>query len=235
MNDPQFEETQIKNRKSIRSFVLRQGRMTKAQQHAFEKSWDCFGLEFTGSLLNLQTCFQNNNTQIVVEIGFGNGKSLAQMAYDNPNINYIGIEVHGPGVGSLLIEIERLKLTNIKCFHHDAIEVFSAMLPDNSLSGLQLFFPDPWPKKKHHKRRIVKLEFLALVYEKFVDGGRFHMATDWLPYAEDAMEVLTSYKGLKNEFGENSYAPRPSFRPKTKFEERGEKLGHGVWDLMFIK
>jgi tRNA (guanine-N7-)-methyltransferase len=225
----------LESRKTIRSFVLRQGRITKAQQLAFENYWQHYGIDFTGELLNIENIFQNNNKQIIVEIGFGNGKSLAQMAFENPNTNYIGVEVHGPGVGSLLIEIDRLKLTNIKCFHHDAIEIFNIMLPDNCINGLQLFFPDPWPKKKHHKRRIVKPEFLDLVLLKLVDTGRFHMATDWWPYAEDAMEVLTDYKGLQNEMDKGEFSPRPKFRPKTKFEERGENLGHGVWDLIFQK
>ena len=234
-NNTPEEINELKNKKTIRSFVLRQGRMTKAQQLAFENSWQQYGIDYSGELINLNDCFENSNQKTIVEVGFGNGKSLAQMAYENPKTNYLGIEVHGPGVGSLLIEIERLQLKNIKCFHHDAIEVFTTMLPDNSINGLQLFFPDPWPKKKHHKRRIVKPEFLDLILTKFVDEGRFHMATDWWPYAEDAMEVLSAYKGLRNEIGEGKFAPRPIFRPKTKFEARGENLGHGVWDLMFQK
>lgn len=227
--------TNTEHRKPIRSFVLRQGRITKAQILAFEKNWPKYGLEYTGQVIDINSCFENNNADLIVEIGFGNGKSLAKMAQENPSVNYLGIEVHGPGVGAMLMEIENLQLNNIKCFQHDAIDVLNNMLPDNSLSGLQLFFPDPWPKKKHHKRRIVKSEFLDLLLKKFKNNARFHMATDWQAYAEDAMEVLSAHKGLYNEFGEGKYAPRPEHRPKTKFEQRGENLGHGVWDLMFLK
>jgi len=148
------------NQKSIRSFVLRQGRITKAQEQAFKDNWPKYGLEYTGQMLNLNEYFDNSNEQTIVEIGFGNGKSLATMAFENPTVNYVGIEVHGPGVGALLMEIERLQLNNLKCLHHDAIEVLTNMLPDDSINGLQLFFPDPWPKKKHHKRRIVKQKLL---------------------------------------------------------------------------
>lgn len=230
-----MQEEQNEHRKGIRSFVLRQGRITKAQELAFENSWPKYGLEYTAQLIDINTCFNNDNTKFMVEIGFGNGKSLAQMAQENPSINYIGIEVHGPGVGAILMEIERLQLNNLKCFQHDAIEVLENMIPNDSLNGLQLFFPDPWPKKKHHKRRIVKPDFLDLILKKFKESARFHMATDWQPYAEDAMEVLSEHQGLRNEFGVGEYAPRPEFRPKTKFEQRGENLGHGVWDLMFLK
>lgn len=225
----------VVHRKGIRSFVLRQGRMTKAQEVAFEKMWPLAGLDYQETEIDLAKAFDNDNEQFIVEIGFGNGKSLAEMAASSPNINYLGIEVHTPGVGSLLMEVEQLKLNNLKCIRHDAIEVLENMLPKNSLNGVQLFFPDPWPKKKHHKRRIVKPEFLDLILRCLKQGGRFHMATDWWPYAEDAMEVITAYTSFENESGSGKFSQRPEFRPRTKFEARGENLGHGVWDLMFKK
>lgn len=224
-----------KTKRSIRSFVLRQGRMTQGQHQAFEKHWKHFGIDFTEQLIKLDSFFPNTNEKLVLEIGFGNGKSLAEMAQNHPDINYVGIEVHKPGVGALLMEIERLQLTNLKCIHHDAIEVLEYMITDNSLDIVQLFFPDPWPKKKHHKRRIVNKAFLDLVTAKLKANGCFHMATDWWPYAEDAMEILTAFKGLENQAGEKMFSQRPATRPKTKFEQRGEKLGHGVWDLVFVK
>ena len=222
------------NKRSIRSFVLRQGRMTKAQQQAFENNWQHYGIEYSEAVLDLGSHFSNPEQELVLEIGFGNGKSLAEMAQQSPEKNFIGIEVHGPGVGALLIEIEQRSLKNIKCIQHDAIEVLTHMIADNSVNAVQLFFPDPWPKKKHHKRRIVKNEFLNLLHQKLAANGRFHMATDWWPYAEDAMEVLSAYPNFINEYGETTFSKRPEFRPKTKFEERGERLGHGVWDLMFL-
>ncbi len=229
------EESVNKNLRSIRSFVLRQGRMTKAQETAFENYWSTFGIPFQKKNLDYVKEFGNANDKLVIEIGFGNGLSLAQMAKENPDKNYLGIEVHKPGVGALLQEIEKLGLKNIKCMNHDAVEVFQHMIPDNSVDVVQLFFPDPWPKKKHHKRRIVKKDFLDLISSKLKPEGYFHMATDWQPYAEDAMEVLSAYEGLKNEAGENNFSPKPESRPKTKFEKRGENLGHGVWDLIFRK
>lgn len=229
------EKTAVENRRSIRSFVLRQGRMTKAQQLAFETQWEKSGIDFKQENVDIKKIFNNDNQELIVEIGFGNGKSLAQMALENPHKNYLGIEVHKPGVGALLIEVEKNQLTNVKCINHDAIEVLKHMMLDNSIDAVQLFFPDPWPKKKHRKRRIVKQDFLNLLTQKLKSKGYFHMATDWQPYAEDAMEVLGSYNGLLNRAGKNNFSPKPEFRPKTKFEQRGENLGHGVWDLIFDK
>ncbi len=226
---------QVSHRKGIRSYVLRQGRMTKAQELAFESAWPKFGIDYQNQTLDMKETFDAPEQPLVLEIGFGNGKSLADMAEENPELNYLGVEVHGPGVGSLLMEIESRSLSNLRCMRHDAIEVLQNMLPEQSLETVQLFFPDPWPKKKHHKRRIVKKEFLGLVTSRLKSGGRFHMATDWWPYAEDAMEVLSAYEGLSNTMGEGQFSERPVHRPKTKFETRGENLGHGVWDLIFQK
>jgi len=225
----------VVHRKGIRSFVLRQGRMTKAQELAYEKIWPIAGIEYQKAELNLNNLFDNDNVRCVVEIGFGNGKSLAQMACDSSETNYIGIEVHTPGVGSLLMEVEKHTLNNLKCIRHDAIEVLQNMLPLDGLDGVQLFFPDPWHKKKHHKRRIVNKEFLDLILQRLKTGGRFHMATDWQPYAEEALELINNHEGFANELDDLGFSTRPEFRPVTKFETRGENLGHGVWDLLFIK
>jgi len=229
------EEKQENEKRRIRSFVLRQGRMTKGQQLAFEKSWTKYGLEFGKSKIGPNELFQNKNEQFVMEIGFGNGKSLVQTAFENPHINYLGVEVHKPGVGALLIDAEKQQLENIRCINHDAIEVLSFMLADNILDSVQLFFPDPWPKKRHHKRRIVNPEFLSLIYKKLKVGGTFHMATDWLPYAEEAMETLAAFEGFENKERGKNFSARPSGRPVTKFETRGENLGHEVRDLIFEK
>lgn len=226
---------QVKVLRKIRSFVLRQGRSTKAQDHALEKNWPVFGLSCDDQELDFKKVFENPQGKLILEIGFGNGHSLAQMAKGNPDKNYIGVEVHRPGVGALLMEIERLAITNIRCFHHDAIDVLKGTIPDHSLDTVQLFFPDPWPKNKHYKRRLVKTEFLDLLALKLKKGGIFHMATDWQDYARDAMKILATHGGFENTQQGMSFSPRPESRPKTRFEQRGENLGHGVFDLIFKK
>lgn len=219
-------------RRAIKSFVLRQGRLTEGQQRALDSLWPKYGLTLDSGALDYSAVFGNENP-VWLEIGFGMGKSLAAMAEQLPERNFIGIEVHRPGVGALLNEVANTHLTNIRIFNHDAIEVLNQCIPDHSLDGLMLFFPDPWPKKKHHKRRIVQTEFAQLVWRKLKTGGVFHMATDWQNYAEHMMEVMSAQANYKNCAGEGNYTPRPESRPMTKFEVRGERLGHGVWDLMF--
>ncbi|MET0104511.1 MAG: tRNA (guanosine(46)-N7)-methyltransferase TrmB [Sedimenticola sp.] len=217
----------------IRSFVLREGRLTAGQQRAFETVWPNYGINFSGQKLDLPGLFGNNNP-IFLEIGFGNGESLAEMAQANPGNNYIGIEVHRPGVGHLLIRIEELGLTNLRVMRHDAVEVLKRGLPEASLDGLFLFFPDPWHKKRHHKRRILQQEFVQLIAKAIKPGGFFHAATDWEHYAEHMMTVLSHTPELfENTAGIGNYTPRPDYRPLTKFERRGHRLGHGVWDLVF--
>ncbi len=218
----------------IKSFVLRQGRLSAGQQKAIENNWAQFGLELQNQFLDFETLF-GRNAATIVEIGFGMGKSLAEMAEANPEQNYIGIEVHRPGVGALLKLIEEKGLTNIRVFNNDAIEVLEQCIPKNSLSGVYLFFPDPWHKKRHHKRRIVQPEFAAKIAEHLKVGGQFHMATDWENYAEHMMEVMNQADNYQNISGEGRYTPRPDYRPLTKFEARGHRLGHGVWDLIFEK
>jgi tRNA (guanine-N7-)-methyltransferase len=171
----------------------------------------------------------------IVEIGFGMGASLLTMAQQNPDTNYIGIEVHKAGLGSLAADLHDNQITNVRLVSEDAVLIFQKYLADASLGGVQIFFPDPWPKKRHHKRRLIQSEFIQLIVQKIKPGGFIHCATDWQDYAEHILEVLSATSGLVNQQKEGGYMPRPSSRPLTKFEQRGVGLGHGVWDLIFIK
>ncbi len=225
--------TDIKH-KPIRSFVLRQGRLTQAQQHALEHYWAFYGIDFSDQLLDLKKIF-NRDAPVTLEIGFGNGDSLLQQAEQNPERDFIGIEVHRPGVGRLLYMAHQQQIKNLRVINHDAIEVLEKQIPANSLDCVQLFFPDPWHKKRHHKRRIVKPEFSQRIRERLQIDGRFHLATDWENYAENMMDVMEHSPGFINTESKNCYLPENKLRPGTKFERRGKKLGHGVWDLMFKK
>ena len=217
----------------IRSFIRRQGRLTPGQEVALDQHWPQYGLE-----PELDYDFSQvfgRQAPLIVEIGFGNGDSLAKMAAANPDHDYIGIEVHKPGVGHLLILLHEQGLTNVRVYCHDAIEILEQKLPDHSLAGLHLFFPDPWHKKKHHKRRIVRPSFVELLNKKLKVGGYFHAATDWQNYAEWMLDVLGAQQGLSNTSPTQDYCPCPDYRPLTKFEQRGIRLGHGVWDIVFKK
>lgn len=216
----------------IRSFVVRAGRMTEGQQRALKENWPTYGLELDGGLLDFAEVF-GRRAPVVLEIGFGMGDSLIEMARRAPEQDFIGIEVHPPGVGRLLARAREEGLHNLRVFCDDAIEVLARRIPDASLDGVQLFFPDPWPKKRHHKRRIVQPEFVQNIRRKLRIGGTFHMATDWENYAEHMMEVMSAAEGYRNCAGEGQYSPQPEWRPVTKFQQRGERLGHGVWDLIF--
>lgn len=220
--------------RAIKSYVRREGRLTIGQQKALDKGWSQFGLKLEDGLIDLKTAF-DREAPVILEIGFGMGQSLAEMAAKHPEQDYIGIEVHRPGVGCLLKAMLDNDITNIRIYDQDAVEVLKHCIPDHSLSGLQLFFPDPWHKKRHHKRRIVQPEFVKLAAQKLKVGGFFHLATDWENYAQHMMQVLSQEPEFKNQAGENQFIPRPNSRPLTKFEQRGQHLGHGVWDLMFIK
>lgn len=220
--------------RQVKSFVLRTGRMTPAQRRAYDEAWPHYGLSSSQGLLNLNTVFQRDS-DVVLEIGFGMGDSLIQMAQENPEQDFIGIEVHRPGVGRLLNLISENGLSNVRVFAEDAIEALNVSIADNSLAKVQIFFPDPWHKKKHHKRRIIQADFIQLLRRKLKDGGTIHLATDWQNYAEHMLEVMQNAEGFRNHAADGSYSPRPSFRPQTKFERRGERLGHGVWDLLFCK
>ncbi|MCH8531263.1 MAG: tRNA (guanosine(46)-N7)-methyltransferase TrmB [Saccharospirillum sp.] len=221
--------------RKIRSFVMRTGRMTERQKAALDNGWPEFGLAQDQGVVDLPQVF-GRKAPVVFEIGFGNGDSLFSMAQNAPDKDFIGVEVHTPGVGRLLHSAQEAGLTNLRVYREDAVEVLKHCIPDNSLSTVQLFFPDPWHKKKHHKRRIVQLEFADLLRRKLVVGGTFHMATDWQNYAEHMMAVMESAPGFENQSGPKAYHDgRPSHRPETKYEKRGQRLGHGVWDLIFEK
>lgn len=222
---------QLRQHRSIRSFVLREGRLTSGQQRAFEQVWPKLGVLFSGTAIDLAALFGNANP-CFVEIGFGDGESLAQMALQHPERNYLGIEVHRPGIGHLLLRAEMLELANLRIIRHDAIEVLQ-QLSDASLAGLYLFFPDPWHKNRHRKRRIVKPEFVEELARIIRSGGVFHAATDWQDYARQMMRILSAAEAFDNQAGAGHYAPRPDYRLPTKFEQRGQRLGHGVWDLVF--
>ncbi len=216
----------------IRSFIRRQGRVTQGQQQALDQHWDRYCLD-PNSAVNFSEIF-GRTAPLVVEIGFGNGESLAEMAAANPDTDYIGIEVHRPGVGHLLLLLDQQGINNVRVYCHDAIEIMTQRIADHSLAGVHLFFPDPWPKKKHHKRRIVRASFVELLAQKLEKGGYFHAATDWENYAQAMLAVLSDgNSALKNASISGDYCPRPTYRPLTKFERRGMRLGHGVWDLIF--
>ncbi len=220
--------------RKVRSFVKREGRLTKGQERALTKHWQTMGLKHSDGLINAKALFGNNNP-VVLEIGFGMGKSLVEMAKTAPMLNFIGVEVHKPGVGACISLAVDEGVSNLKVYQHDAIEVLSDCIPDDSLTTVQLFFPDPWHKKKHHKRRIVQASFVEAICRKLKVAGIFHMATDWENYAQCMLEDMQSAQGFNNVSETNDYVPRPDSRPLTKFENRGQRLGHGVWDLQFAK
>ena len=220
-------------RRPIRSYVLRQGRFTEAQKRALEQLWPKYGIDFTEEALDLDAWF-DRTAPITLEIGFGNGESLLAQALANPQNNYLGIEVHRPGVGHLLHRAHDAEVENLRVINHDAVEVLQQQIPDASLACVQLFFPDPWHKKRHHKRRIVNPDFIQLIQRKLEPGGHFHLATDWQDYAEYMLDLMENADGFSNTAGEGHFATDTD-RPKTKFEQRGRRLGHGVWDLVFRK
>jgi len=218
--------------RKVKSYIKREGRITKGQAQALENHWDDMGLNHKDGLINPASLFGNDNP-VVLEIGFGMGKSLVEMAKNAPEKNFIGVEVHRPGVGACVALAVAEDVKNLKVYEHDAIEVLADCIAEQSLTTVQLFFPDPWHKKKHHKRRIVKPEFVEAIRQKLVVGGVFHMATDWENYAECMLEDMQSAPGYENLSDTNDYVPRPDSRPLTKFENRGQRLGHGVWDIQF--
>ena len=219
--------------RTIKSYVLRQGRLTRGQQQALDQLWPVYGIDFKPERLDLDTCFKRP-APVILEIGFGNGDSLLQQAVSSPQNNYLGIEVHRPGVGHLLRLAGDATVTNLRVINHDAVEVLEHQIPDHSLDCVQLFFPDPWHKKRHHKRRIVKAAFIQLVCQKLKPGGLFHLATDWQDYAEHMLAEMEQAKGFSNTAGKGNYAENTG-RPSTKFEHRGQRLGHGVCDLVYRK
>lgn len=218
-------------RRPIRSFVLRQGRLTKGQARALEIGLPQFGIDYSAQIINLSAVFQRTDTKKILEIGFGMGETTAKIAQTLADCDFLAAEVHTPGVGALLKLIEEHEIGNIRIIQHDVVEVLNNMLADASLDGVHIFFPDPWHKARHHKRRLIQAEFVKLLCSKLKPGAYLHVATDWQEYAEWILTVLTAEPLLDNT-AEN-YAEKPSYRPLTKFENRGLKLGHGVWDMVF--
>jgi len=217
----------------VRSFVLRQGRLTKGQEDALQNIWPIFGIERGDSKLDITKLFESEKP-VTLEIGFGVGVSLATMAENAPDKNFIGIEVHKPGVGRLLHLIDEKKLTNVRVMDDDAVQIIKNRIPEASLDRVQLFFPDPWHKKRHNKRRIVQDDFISLIASRLKSEGVFHLATDWEPYDEHMAEMMEASADFKS-IADTPYSPNPEERPTTKFETRGIKLGHGVWDLLYQK
>ena len=217
--------------RTIRSFVKREGRLTTGQQRAIDTLWADFGVD-ADAPIDFAARF-GNDAPIVLEIGFGNGESLAQMAQAHPEQNYLGVEVHRPGVGHLLNMIAEQGITNLHVACTDAVELLKHQVADDALSRVQLYFPDPWHKKKHNKRRIIRPDFVALLAQKITPNGYFHLATDWEHYAEQMLVDVSDNTDFKNCAVDGGYIPRPDYRPLTKFEQRGHRLGHGVWDLLF--
>jgi tRNA (guanine-N7-)-methyltransferase len=223
----------MSEQRRIRSFVLRGGRITLAQERALAELWPRFGLEFSGRALDLDAAF-GRRARRTLEIGFGTGELLAELARTHPEEDYLGIEVHRSGVGRLLLEAERLELKNLRIVCHDAVEALESLAPA-SFDEVLIFFPDPWHKKRHHKRRLIQPAFVARLVEVLRPGGILRLATDWQEYAEQMRAVCSACEALSSLGGPDGYVPRPAFRPPTRFERRGERLGHGVWDLAYSK
>jgi tRNA (guanine-N7-)-methyltransferase len=222
------------SQRPIRSFVLRAGRITVGQERALRELWPVYGLNLADAPLDLDAIFGRVAPRCL-EIGFGTGELLATLAAANPQVDYLGIEVHRSGVGRLLLQVEQANLKNLRVLCHDAVEVLKSGIPDEALAEVMIFFPDPWHKKRHHKRRLIDAPLIATVARKLRAGGVLRLATDWQPYAERMLEVGNANADLVSLSADGTYVPRPAFRPPTRFERRGAKLGHGVWDLAYEK
>ena len=220
------------NKRTIKSFVRREGRLTQAQARALDQNWANYGIDFDGTQMQLTKVFQRC-APLVVDIGVGTGDSTIHHASQHPENDYLAIEVHRPGVGHLLNEIEKKRIRNIRVINHDVIPVLEQVLPDHSVSHFFIFFPDPWPKKRHHKRRLVSSSLIDLIKIKLAWHGRLHIATDWQNYAEHISELCDADKDLVNLAGPGQYAPRPRWRSKTRYEMRGERLQHEVRDFCY--
>ncbi|MGV8923246.1 MAG: tRNA (guanosine(46)-N7)-methyltransferase TrmB [Thermomonas sp.] len=224
--------TITEGQRKVRSFVLRQGRFTDAQQRAFDEIWPRFGLVYAGVPRDFDAAFGRKAPRIL-EIGFGNGEALRFSALHDPARDHIGIEVHAPGVGRLLNALAEDDARHVRVYHHDAVEVLEHEIADGALDEMRIYFPDPWHKKRHNKRRLVNSAFAALLVRKLAVDGRLHLATDWHDYAEQMWDVLDATPGIVNRAGPRGSVERPDWRPQTHFETRGQKLGHGVWDLLY--
>ena len=224
--------TSTEGRREIRSFVLREGRLTPAQERAMRELWPKYGVDYTGATRDLHALF-GRIAPLVLEIGFGNGDALLQTATNDPARDYLGVEVHAPGVGRALAGIEHAGLHNARIYRHDAIEVLRNEVASGALDEVRIWFPDPWHKKRHHKRRLVSEENMKLIADRLRIGGLLHLATDWAPYAEWMWDVLDAQPALRNRAGPRGATAKPEWRPLTRFEQRGVKLGHGVADLLY--
>ena len=220
-------------RRPVRSFVVRGGRTTPAQRRAIESLWGRFGAE-PGQAVEAQAMFGRPGP-IFLEIGFGNGEALLELAAAHPERNYVGVEVHPPGIGRLLAAMAEREITNIRVFNADALDVLERSVADGALDRINLWFPDPWPKKRHHKRRLVQRDVMALLARKLRPGGLLHLATDWQDYAEHMLAVAGGEPALANLAADGTFYTLPTERPSTRFQRRGESRGHGVWDLLFIR
>tara|TARA_B100001250_G_scaffold196195_1_gene168561 strand:+ start:153 stop:842 length:690 start_codon:yes stop_codon:yes gene_type:complete len=219
-------------KKSIKSYVKRERRLTKSQLYGLDNYWIKYGIEFSPKIINFEEIFKSYKP-LILDIGFGSGESTINHAISHPENNYLAVEVHRPGIGRLLNKIEENTLTNIKIIKHDVIDILKEQIPDCSLTQIFIFFPDPWPKKRHHKRRLINKELIKLIKKKLVLHGRLHIATDWENYANYIMEIGNADSELINLAGHNNYSPRPEWRTETRFEHRGKKLEHNVWDLCY--
>lgn len=229
---PAHDGATLTDPRGIRSFVLRQGRVSNAQRRAHDTLLPIYGIAYQPSPLDMNAAFGRSAPKIL-EIGFGMGETTAAIAQAHPENDYLAIEVHTPGVGSLLKLIGENALSNLRIIQHDAVDVLNHMIPEASLDGVHIFFPDPWPKKRHHKRRLIQAPFVALLASRMRAGAILHLATDWEEYAAQMLDVLNHERTIKNTAA--GYAPRPASRPQTKFETRGTRLGHQVWDVIFVK
>jgi len=218
-------------KRPIRSYILRQGRITAAQTKAIQENFQKYAVIFENKLTNFSDLFKNKNSELILEIGFGMGTSTAEIAKSNLNKNYIAIEVHSPGVGNLLKLIKEKEIPNLKIIQHDAVEVLNSMIKNESFDGIHIFFPDPWPKKKHHKRRLIQSNLLRLIAQKIKKSGYLHIATDWEDYALWMIDLLDKEELLQKM--SNDFFKKPDYRPLTKYENRGIKLGYKVWDMIY--
>jgi tRNA (guanine-N7-)-methyltransferase len=219
--------------RAIKSFVLRSGRMSSAQKRSYEILFPLYAIKGDDKEIFDCHCFFGNRAPLVIEIGFGMGRATADIAYKNPEINYLGIEVHKPGIGRLLWEIEKLRLKNIRIIEGDAVDILMDKIRDNSVSAFHIFFPDPWPKKRHYKRRLVKRPFTDMLARKLVSGGYVYMVSDWVDYAEWALEELSATEGLLNRYA--AFSEPQQWRPETEFEKKGRFKNHEIKELFFIK
>ena len=236
MSDPSphvgSEQQESSARRPVRSFVRRGGRLTEGQKRALEELWPRYGVEESGAPETPAAWFGNDHP-VILEIGFGNGGATWRMARDHPEQNFLGVEVHRPGIGHLLLALQREGLDNVRLACADAVEWLRCRIEPASLDGVRIYFPDPWPKKRHHKRRMIQPEFIELLASRMKTGAILHLATDWAPYAEHMLEVMRGAPGFENLSASGGACPRPEWRPRTKYERRGERLGHPVTDLVF--